>query len=110
MSRISRIQSNLPKDAIFLVSNPINIRYLCGFTGSSGLLLLKANQATLYTDFRYEIQANQELVDCDCKVVQDIWNAVKADLDCQIVLVEENHITFAQFENLKVNHNSISFM
>lgn len=44
-----------------LVSHLPNIRYLCGFTGSSGLLVQPAEGAPLLiTDFRYEEQAGQE--------------------------------------------------
>ena len=40
-----------------LVSSPANIRYLTGFTGSNGLLLLRPGSAVLLTDPRYELQA-----------------------------------------------------
>lgn len=48
-----------------LVSFLPNVRYLCGFTGSNGLLLITPKTAILFTDPRYEIQAAQE---CDCEV------------------------------------------
>ena len=44
----------------FLVSAPENRRYLSGFTGSSGYLLVTASDATLVTDFRYVEQAEAE--------------------------------------------------
>jgi len=34
---------------------------MSGFTGSSGVLLMEPDKATLFTDFRYEIQAEEEL-------------------------------------------------
>jgi Xaa-Pro aminopeptidase len=43
-----------------LVSAPPNIRYLSGFTGSNGLLLVEAEAATLFTDPRYTLQAAAE--------------------------------------------------
>src|SRR5512143_684819 len=46
-------------DALVVQALP-NIRYLTGFTGSSGLLLLRANDAVLVTDFRYAAQAPRE--------------------------------------------------
>jgi Xaa-Pro aminopeptidase len=48
-----------------LVSSSANIRYLTGFTGSDGLLLLLPGQAVLFTDPRYGLQAAGEV---DCKV------------------------------------------
>jgi len=45
-----------------LVTHLPNVRYLCGFTGSSGVLFVEPDRATLFTDFRYETQAEEELV------------------------------------------------
>ena len=39
-------------DAI-LISQPENRRYLSGFTGSAGWLLISAERSVLATDFRY---------------------------------------------------------
>lgn len=46
-------------DTVVIQSLP-NIRYLTGFTGSSALLLLRAGDAVLVTDFRYAAQAPRE--------------------------------------------------
>jgi Xaa-Pro aminopeptidase len=45
---------------VLLVQSLPNIRYLTGFTGSSGLLALRAHDAILVTDFRYAAQAPRE--------------------------------------------------
>ncbi len=55
-------------DALIVSAGP-NIRYLTGFTGSNGLLLLGPAGALLFTDPRYEIQAAQES-DCRVRVVR----------------------------------------
>ncbi|PYX72336.1 MAG: aminopeptidase P family protein [Acidobacteria bacterium] len=44
-----------------LVSHLPNIRYLCGFTGSAGLLLVEQGGSVFLTDVRYDIQAHQEV-------------------------------------------------
>lgn len=44
----------------FLISALPNIRYLTGFTGSNGYLLVTPEIITLFTDGRYEIQARQQ--------------------------------------------------
>lgn len=56
--------TELKIDALLVSALP-NIRYLTGFTGSNGLLLLTPDSQTLFTDARYTIQASQE---CQCKV------------------------------------------
>ena len=43
-----------------LVSFGPNLRYLSGFTGSNGLLLMTPGRSVLFTDPRYTIQAGQE--------------------------------------------------
>jgi Xaa-Pro aminopeptidase len=52
-----------------IVASPANIRYLTGFTGSNGLLLLWQGGATLFTDPRYAIEAARE-TDCAVRVVR----------------------------------------
>ncbi len=52
-----------------LVSFGPNLRYLTGFTGSNGNLLLLSGEAILFTDPRYQIQAAQE-VTCRVQICQ----------------------------------------
>jgi Xaa-Pro aminopeptidase len=54
----------LKLDAL-LVSGLPNIRYLCGFTGDNGLLLVTPGSQILFTDPRYTSQAAEE---CTCEV------------------------------------------
>ncbi|MEO8370261.1 MAG: Xaa-Pro peptidase family protein [Candidatus Solibacter sp.] len=51
-------------DCLLVAFSP-NVRYLSGFTGSNGMLLITAERSTLFTDPRYTIQAGQETT---CKV------------------------------------------
>ncbi len=55
--RAAMAERNLPA---LLVSNAANRRYLSGFTGSSGTLLITPDHALLFTDGRYTIQAARE--------------------------------------------------
>jgi Xaa-Pro aminopeptidase len=62
MTPDSRIAQQLPElklDALIVSALP-NIRYLCGFSGSNGLLILSGGDATLLTDPRYTIRAAEE--------------------------------------------------
>lgn len=49
-----------------LISHPPNLRYLCGFTGSTGALLVHSGAAVFLTDGRYTEQAHAEV--CGAKV------------------------------------------
>src|SRR5258707_5898964 len=44
-----------------LISHLPNIRYLCGFTGSAGLLLVEESGSVFLTDVRYDTQAHEEV-------------------------------------------------
>jgi Xaa-Pro aminopeptidase len=46
-------------DSLLVVLSP-NLRYLSGFTGSNGALLITEDRATLFTDPRYTLQAGRE--------------------------------------------------
>ena len=55
-------------DAVLVTHLP-NIQYLCGFTGSSGMLLVEADRATLFTDSRYTFQCREEVSGAAVKIV-----------------------------------------
>jgi Xaa-Pro aminopeptidase len=50
---------------VLLVATPVNVRYLTGFTGTSGLALISAEAAThrFLTDFRYATQSAVQVPD-----------------------------------------------
>ncbi len=45
----------------FIVTHPANLRYLCGYTGSNGLLLFLGGRPVFFTDGRYTQQAREEV-------------------------------------------------
>jgi Xaa-Pro aminopeptidase len=53
-----------------LISQPENIRYLSGFTGSSGWLLVSQQESILATDFRYVEQAKGESPDFEISQIK----------------------------------------
>lgn len=59
-SSLSRRFASEGVDAL-LVTKMANIRYLCGFTGSTGILLVSPTESVLFTDGRYEVQARKEV-------------------------------------------------
>jgi Xaa-Pro aminopeptidase len=44
-----------------LISHLPNVRYLCGFTGSAGFLLLEESGSVFFSDVRYDTQAHGEV-------------------------------------------------
>lgn len=60
LARLERELESLKLDAV-LVSHLPNIRYLCGFTGSAGLLVVGKREPVFFTDGRYIEQAQEEV-------------------------------------------------
>lgn len=62
-TRASDISSKLPlwKTDSFLISSAANVRYLTGFSGSNGLVLLTAGELHFFTDPRYATVAQQSI-------------------------------------------------
>ena len=63
LARQEAVRGVLARDGLdaLLVTHLPNIRYLTGFTGSAGLLLVRPDGTTLVTDFRYAAQAPAEV-------------------------------------------------
>ncbi len=89
-----------------IVSSPANVRYLVGFTGSNGVLLLAEDAADLYTDPRYEIQAAQES-DCRVRVVRGIGGLFPPLMQTvkrkrwRHIGFEKSHLKYGDYEKLK---------
>ncbi|MEP6572137.1 MAG: Xaa-Pro peptidase family protein [Gemmatimonadota bacterium] len=80
-----------------LVQHLPNIRYLTGFSGSAALLLMRPGGSILISDFRYNVQAMQE-VGNSARVEIDqvnVWDRLKRSLaDAPpAVLAFEAHVT-----------------
>lgn len=62
LRRIQTVRNNFPKDRVdgIIFSNMSNIRYLSGFTGSDGILIVSSDNAYLLVDGRYTTQAAAE--------------------------------------------------
>ena len=61
--RQQRLQDSLSTHRLdaLLVTHPPNVRYLCGFTGSAGILVIAAKKRIFFTDGRYTEQARAEV-------------------------------------------------
>ncbi len=85
-----------------LVSQPENRRYLSGFTGSAGVLIISAEKAVLATDFRYYAQAEEQapifdLVKVGYKFTDHLADLL-TDAGVQRVGFESDHLTVARHE------------
>ena len=91
-------------DALLVTHLP-NIRYLSGFTGSAGLLLLHARETVLVTDFRYAEQAPAEVGDCALVAIDrtNVWERlgkVLASLAPRALAVEATSLSLRDAERV----------
>ena len=68
LDRVARVARELREREIdrLLVTAPVNLRYLTGFTGSNGLALIAASperRQLFFTDFRYATQSAEQVPD-----------------------------------------------
>ncbi len=64
-----------------LVTGPPNLRYLCGFSGSSGVALLLSRSGWFLTDFRYREQSREEVFGLRTVIYEeDIGRALRSIL------------------------------
>ena len=80
-----------------LVTHLPNIRYLCGFTGSAGVLLVANGRFTFFTDGRYREQARTEVQGARVVVpkgpILDAAARAVADLKIRSVGLESEHVS-----------------
>ncbi|HEU0264148.1 MAG TPA: Xaa-Pro peptidase family protein [Geobacterales bacterium] len=66
-NRVAAARNSLEQAGVqfLLITDLRSIRYLCGFTGSDGVLLLNHQTAWFLTDSRYTTQARQQVFDAE---------------------------------------------
>ncbi|MFQ6014998.1 MAG: M24 family metallopeptidase [Anaerolineae bacterium] len=103
-TRLAKLRENLAAeeiDAIF-ITQAENRRYLSGFTGSAGILLISPKEAILATDFRYYEQVTKEAPDFQLAKIKDKFINLLPELVSQIgarrVGFESNHLTYAEYQ------------
>lgn len=99
--RLMRIRKLLERESLdaLLITSPFNRRYLTGFTGSAGYVLISKEHALLLTDFRYTSQAAEqaqayETVQHGPKPLVSIQEKLQ-DLKVKRLGFERNHVSYA---------------
>jgi Xaa-Pro aminopeptidase len=92
---------------MLLVTNPFNVRWLSGFTGTNGLVVLGAGRdgaRRFATDFRYVDQARDQVHDFELRrAPQDLLEAVAPALEGADVRLgfDDAHMTVSQHARLR---------
>jgi Xaa-Pro aminopeptidase len=106
-ARIARLRTQIKLAGLdgLLVNHLPNVRYLCGYTGSAGLLLVTRTQASFLTDFRYQEQARHEVRGARRIIIKrDLYSDLLERTDIarlRRVGFESQHLFFSQYEFLR---------
>lgn len=102
MKRIARLLNKMAAENLpaMYVSNPKNVRYLCGFTGEDSSLLLTENAVFFITDRRYVDQAREELDD-PIQIVR--WNQSLLAETAEII--RKHHIEEVGFDGAHLSYS-----
>jgi len=109
-ARLDALRAQLAKlkcDAL-AVSHPTNVRYLTGYSGSSGLVLITRDEPIFFTDFRYQQQAAAQ-VGAVAKVKiapqgDGLWKAAMKTIkkrDFKALGFEAQHLSVASFGEIQ---------
>ncbi len=108
-ARRDRLTHLLPDEGVdaFLVSNPVNVTYLTGFTGDSSTVVLTRERVVLVSDPRYVGQIADECPDLETHIRTPTTRIAEASvhflnqLGCRSVGFESAVVTVAEFDYLK---------
>jgi Xaa-Pro aminopeptidase len=109
------------KAGAYLITGKSNIKYLCGFTGSNGFLLVTRKKTILFTDSRYIERAKYtvprsiELVDItrvwrNPEELKKEWQKKLRSLRVKTIGVEESNLTVTQYKKYKKISPKIKFV
>ena len=101
--RADRVRAELPADAL-LVTKLVNVRWLTGFTGSAGWVVVLPDRLALVTDGRYESQAAEQLGSAGVSAEIGIGLSVAAQDElltklvsgCSTVALESHAVTWSE--------------
>ncbi|MDQ0088233.1 Xaa-Pro aminopeptidase [Paenibacillus anaericanus] len=106
-TRVIRLREALELQNLeaILITGEVNRRYLTGFTGSSGYVLITGQRAYLLTDFRYMVQASEqavgfEIVEHAASVTDTLKELLEAGQISRLGFEEENVVysTYRSYE------------
>lgn len=103
MSRLSRLRDLLVAKHLdgLLVSDPVNVSYLTGFTGDESALLVTADDSLFITDSRFTTQFHQQVHNSHLVLHQDHLLSAASKHAAGTVGFEAEYMTYADFLKLQ---------
>jgi Xaa-Pro aminopeptidase len=104
MEKLTRFREAMEKVNAdgFLITNTYNRKYMTGFTGSAGVILISQKEAKFITDFRYVEQASKqaigfEIVQHKGTLIEEVGKQVK-EMKIEKLGFEQEYLTFASYK------------
>ena len=118
LQRRQTLAQNLKKNSVdaFLVTTPVNVTYLTGFTGDSSFYIGTAKHSILVSDSRFEEQIKEECSSIDAhirghnKTTYEAAAETLTKAGAKSVGVEGNRITLGELEALKEHAPKVNFV
>ena len=105
MSQLEQLRTALraQQSDVFIITSHQNRRYLTGFTGSAGTVVITQTQALLLVDFRYTQQATNQSKEFDVREIDrsHLYETIQEILDTesiQTVGFEQQHVTYEAYQ------------
>lgn len=105
-TRIKKLQAELKKGELdgVIVTHLPDVRYLCGFSGSAGMLFVSPKKVVFMTDGRYETQVAEELPkDVDVFIDRAYYRRLKDEKIVQkgmTIGYQSQYVTVAAYEGM----------
>ncbi len=105
-ARVQRLRSKMARTGAqaIRVASGVGRRYLSGFTGTSGVLLIAQDRAALLTDFRYRVQAGEQAAGFEIVEHGQAQNEAVAEKlkewGVSRLLFEDQRVTYAEHAQL----------
>ncbi len=94
------------------ITSPENVRYLTGFSGTEGSLLLLKDQGFFLTDGRYTVQAGEQVKAFETVIFKEKWKALGRLINkfkVKSIGYESKHLTLDLFNALKKEAGTANF-
>jgi Xaa-Pro aminopeptidase len=103
MEKLSKLRQQFQDFGVdgLLITNSYNRRYMTGFTGTAGVVLVSAQEAKFITDFRYVEQANKQvqgykIVQHKGVIIEEIAN-LAAQMGIKKLGFEQDDLSYATY-------------
>lgn len=114
--RVENVRKKFQQHGIdaLLITSPTNRRYISGFTGSTGYVLISEDRAAFITDFRYVEQAadqckGYEIIDNKRSMLTALKETVQ-QFGVKSIGFEQDYVTYSEFERIKQEINGVNWV